>query len=285
MKAWWRKSYADVLGINERNLSWVYTRNPRAFFELANDKVLTKEILAAANIPVAKQLAVIQRVGEIEAAWGAIDPVSCAIKPAHGSGGGGILVLHRENASWKNNGAVVSESTIHKHIANIIFGVFSFGSDDVALIEEKIVPHDAILRIFNQGVADLRIIVCDNRPIMAMLRIPTLKSGGKANLHQGALGIGVNIETGKTTSAFNGAHYVELHPDSQFPLTNFLVPYWADCLDIAVKTSQSVPLNYLGVDIAFDQNLGPLVLEINVRPGLEIQNVNQLGLKRVLPKS
>lgn len=285
MKSWWKKNYANVLGINERNLAWVYTRNPRKYFDLANDKVLTKKILVAADIPVARQLAVIQRVGEIEDLWRMMEPVSCAIKPAHGSGGGGILVLRRDQTGWRSNGVYLEEPVIHKHIANIIFGVFSFGSDDVALIEEKIEPHSAITRIFDQGVADLRIIVCDDKPIMAMLRIPTAKSGGKANLHQGALGVGIDIKTGRTTAAFNGEEYMHLHPDSKQPLTDFTVPFWTECLDIAVRTARTVPLDYLGIDIAFDQNLGPLVLEINVRPGLEIQNVNQLGLKHVLPKS
>jgi alpha-L-glutamate ligase-like protein len=285
MRSWWKKNFDDVLGINERNLAWVYTRNPRKHFDLANNKVLTKQILIEAGIPVARQLCVIQRVGEIAELWSKMEHVSCAIKPAHGSGGGGILVLGNDKSGWINNGELLHDAVIHKHIANILFGVYSFGSDDVALIETKIEPHEAITSIYHQGVADLRIIVCDNVPIMAMLRIPTAKSGGKANLHQGALGVGIALETGRTTRAFNGSQYLDIHPDSGHDLTNIPVPFWKECLDIALRTSQTVPLNYIGVDIAFDQNLGPLVLEINVRPGLEIQNVNQLGLKHVLPRS
>ncbi|HBZ98517.1 MAG TPA: alpha-L-glutamate ligase-like protein, partial [Pseudomonas sp.] len=40
-------------------------------------------------------------------------------------------------------------------------------------------------------VPDIRIIVLMGYPIMAMLRLPTRQSGGKANLHQGAIGVGV----------------------------------------------------------------------------------------------
>ena len=49
------------------------------------------------------------------------------------------------------------------------------------------------------------------------------------------------------------------------------------------KISRQSPLGYLGVDLVVDAKLGPQVLEINVRPGLEIQNVNAMGLRLVLP--
>lgn len=283
--SWWNKSYDEVLGINERNLNWVYPKNPRKFFALADDKVRTKQILSEAKIPVAKQLMVIDRVGEIEQMWSTMPPVDCAIKPSHGRGGGGILILNNKGAIWEKSEKPLTGAEIYRHLANIIFGVYSFGSDDSALIEEKIVPHKAITTIFNEGVADLRVIVCDNQPVMAMLRIPTIKSRGKANLHQGALGIGIDMMTGRTTRAFNGEGYVSSHPDSGHALSGFHVPYWKECLEIAIQSSKAVPLNYLGVDIAFDDVRGPLVLEINVRPGLEIQNVNEQGLKSILPRS
>jgi len=43
-----------------------------------------------------------------------------------------------------------------------------------------------------------------------------------------------------------------------------------------------VPLNYVGVDIVIDETDGPLILEINARPGLEIQNINGFGLGAAL---
>jgi hypothetical protein len=40
----------------------------------------------------------------------------------------------------------------------------------------------------------------------------------------------------------------------------------------------------MGVDIVLDQNLGPLILEMNARPGLAIQIANQAGLQTRLDK-
>jgi D-alanine-D-alanine ligase-like ATP-grasp enzyme len=38
----------------------------------------------------------------------------------------------------------------------------------------------------------------------------------------------------------------------------------------------------MGVDFAIDAHHGPLVLELNARPGLEIQNVTGIGLRALL---
>ena len=36
---------------------------------------------------------------------------------------------------------------------------------------------------------------------------------------------------------------------------------------------------YQGVDIVIDKDLGPLILELNARPGLNIQIANQTGIR------
>ncbi len=46
----------------------------------------------------------------------------------------------------------------------------------------------------------------------------------------------------------------------------------------ARNASHAIPLGYIGVDICIDQTRGPLVLEVNGRPGIEIQNVQKRGL-------
>jgi glutathione synthase/RimK-type ligase-like ATP-grasp enzyme len=56
------------------------------------------------------------------------------------------------------------------------------------------------------------------------------------------------------------------------------LPFWEDVIRIAVRASGAVPLGYLGVDVAIDRTVGPVVLEINARAGLEIQNVCGQGL-------
>ena len=42
------------------------------------------------------------------------------------------------------------------------------------------------------------------------------------------------------------------------------------------------PLGYLGVDIVLDRELGPMMLELNARPGLAIQIANNQGLAPIL---
>jgi len=41
-------------------------------------------------------------------------------------------------------------------------------------------------------------------------------------------------------------------------------------------------LGYLGVDIVLDKAYGPMLLELNARPGLAIQVANQAGLRQRL---
>lgn len=279
-----RKEIDQVaLGINERNLKLVYPLNPRKYFHLADDKVLTKAILEEQKVSVAEQFMVIESVGDITEKWAATPRKSCVIKPSKGSGGGGILIVdYDEENGWTKGGKPISEDTIERHIANIIFGVFSFGADDKVLIEEKIIQHKTVTNLCHLGIADVRVIVKEGEIVMAMLRLPTKSSDGKANLHQGAVGVGVDIETGILKKVFDLQSYAEIHPDSGQQITGVQLPDWPKVLDTCLKVDAAFPLNYLGIDIAFDQHKGPMVLEINVRPGLEIQNVNQDGLRRTI---
>jgi len=118
-----------------------------------------------------------------------------------------------------------------------------------------------------------------------MLRVPTTGSHGKANLHQGAIGISIDIESGLTQSAMYKGKPIEQHPDTSAPLIGFQVPYWNQICEMAESSYQAIPLGYLGVDICIDETIGPLVLEVNGRAGLEIQNVQRQGLRHQLFKA
>ena len=117
-----------------------------------------------------------------------------------------------------------------------------------------------------------------------MLRLPTKRSGGKANLHQGAVGLAIDLETGKITHASQKGESIEKHPDTDVQLVGFKIPKWRQIMDISKRASKAIPLGYIGVDICVDQNRGPLILEVNGRPGIEIQNVQQKGLVEGLTK-
>ena len=276
---------AVALGINERNLRYVYAKNDRKAFPFADDKILCKEKLQLEGIACAATYAVIERIGDIPRIWQQLDQYqSLAVKPAKGAGGGGIMILKKNDAGqWCSGGRVISDDQIFSHLARLLMGMFSFGSRDRVLIEECIIPHSFFHEIYPTGVPDFRVILLEQQAVMGMLRLPTARSNGKANLHQGGLGIGVNMEKGTLTSAYDGRTYHELHPDSQQTILGKQIPYWQEILSLSVQTAQAFPeLGYLGVDIVIDQRIGPLIMEINVRPGLGIQLANRAGLKQPL---
>jgi hypothetical protein len=120
---------------------------------------------------------------------------------------------------------------------------------------------------------------------MAMLRLPTKESSGKANLQQGAIGLGIDMASGVTTTAIQGKNkIIERMPDSRLATSGLRVPYWNDILLLAVKAQEISNLGYLGVDVAIDKERGPLILELNARPGLSIQLANLSGLKERLKR-
>ena len=276
----------DILGVNERNLKLIYEHNPTQHYPKADDKLLTKEILQAANIPAPKLLYSYRYFFEldslIEDLWGRGDFV---IKPARGRGGGGILVCDRfQNGQWfTTSGRPYSAAKMLDHAIEILHGVYSLdNTDDAVMIEEKIQLHECMDKVTYQGIPDIRVVVFQQIPIMAMLRIPTKCSEGRANLHAGGIGIGIDLETGVTTSARIKQRIIKTHPDTGAKLLGIKIPHWGTILNIAQSIQNDIPMGYMGIDFVIDERYGPQILECNVRPGLEIQNVNDQGLKKIL---
>lgn len=272
-----------VVGINRRNLSLVYPNNPRHHYPFADDKLLAKECFVRAGVATPETLAVCEGLfavpGVVEGLRGKGQFV---VKPANGSGGGGILVVggwDEGAGGWhKAGGQVVTPLQLQRHLADIVFGVHSNQLEDRAFVERRVVPHPLFSGLWADGLCDIRIVTLRSRPVMSMIRVPTAESGGKANLHQGGLGIALDLATGRTTRAVHHGREVERHPESGAPLVGLQVPAWTEVLAVAARAAGSVPLGYLGIDVVVDVERGPLVLEINARPGLEIQNVNARGL-------
>lgn len=268
----------ELVGINERNLKWVYEYNKRHFFPQVDDKINTKELLCKQNVPFPETICIIDNYIHIEEILNDLKKHSgFVVKPSKGKAGGGILILEKEQGKgWHSpSGKFISEDDLIYHISEILFGVYSFGStDDRVLIEKTICQHSFFNLIYSHGIADIRIICFKHKPVLAMARIPTSHSDGKANLHQGAIGVGLDLETGTFSQAsFRGKNIVK-HPDSEKHLKGMCVPQWMEVLEISLKASYAVDLEYIGIDIVIDKKLGPLVLEMNARPGLEIQVVN-----------
>ena len=276
---------SGVLGLNERNSDFIMRLNPRRLYPRVDDKVLTKELALEAGMAVPELYGVIRNQGEANE-FGRIveDRDSFVIKPAQGSGGDGILVVtgrsHRKRNTFRlASGMLISENEIKHHISNIVGGQYSLsGNPDKALIEYCVRFDPVFAEVSYQGVPDVRIIVYRGYPAMAMVRLPTLASDGKANLHQGAVGAGVDMSLGETLTGVLENDIVDDHPDTGALITGLRIPQWDFILQSAARGYDVTELGYLGVDMVIDRDLGPLILEMNARPGLNIQIANCAGL-------
>jgi len=273
---------AGVLGLNRRNGDFILKWNRRRFFPLVDDKVLCKKRLQECGLAVPELIAIasyMQQASHIEELLG--DIREFVIKPAHGSGGDGILVIKDRKADYfvDTDGRLVQQEDLKHHLTNVIGGLYSLGGQpDAAMIESLVHFDPAFSDLTFQGVPDIRVIVYRGYPVMAMARLPTRQSHGKANLHQGAIGVGVDIASGITVGGVSGNSAVSIHPDTGFPIAGFRVPHWSRIVSMSSRCYEAVHLGYVGVDIVLDRDLGPLILELNARPGLNIQIANRQGL-------
>lgn len=279
-----------VLGINGRNRRYVSARNDRKYFHLVDDKLVTKQLAMDAGVPVPKLIGKIAYTGAVKTAPAMLkDAGDFVIKPARGSGGGGILVADGadENGVRKASGKRMSWAEVSFHLNNILSGMYSLGGDgsDIAVIEERLHPHSIFRTLAFSGVPDVRVIVFRGVPVMAMLRLPTSESDGKANLHTGGVGAGLDLATGITTHAVQHNQPVAQHPDFLTELTGLQLPGWNHVLKLSTDIAAAVPaLGYVGVDIVIDEDRGPTLLELNARPGISVQIANRRGLAHPLAK-
>ena len=203
------------------------------------------------------------------------------IKPAQGAGGDGILVIaDRFEGNFKTvSGRIISREEIEYQLSSILTGLYSLGGHrDRALIEYRVTPDQIFRSISYEGVPDIRIIVLMGYPVMAMLRLPTRQSNGKANLHQGAIGVGVDLATGITLQGTWLNRKIAKHPDTTNAVDGVQLPHWDGFMKLAAGCYELCGLGYIGVDMVLDQDKGPLILELNARPGLNIQIANDCGL-------
>jgi len=270
------------MGMNQRNHSYIGRYNDRSKYPLVDDKLKTKIIAERAGATVPKLIGVISHQAEVKQVHAMVKTwPGFVIKPAQGSGGKGILVIisHKDGVYTKPSGATINEQDVERHISNTLAGLFSLGGkNDVAVVENLIKFDDCFEGFSYEGVPDVRIIVFKGYPVMAMMRLSTSASDGKANLHQGAVGVGVDIASGKAVRAVQFDRPIELHPDTGKSLLTLKVPHWNKLLTLAASSWEMTGLGYMGTDMVLDKEEGPMVLELNARPGLAIQIANGCGL-------
>lgn len=294
---------SNILGLNARTQLFSYRFNTRKGKKVADSKIQTWRVLKKAGVPTPAILKRFKNPSDVfQFDWTTL-PDAFALKPSRGLGGEGIIVVKKRalRKFKKPNGKVVEVkekavwittqrervtfSDLQLHVLDILEGAYSMGSTpDVAFIQEYVGRHKIFRKLVYRGTPDIRIIVFRKVPIMAMLRLPTKQSRGRANLHQGAVGVGVDIATGITTRAIWHQDYIDSKPGSSKKLHGVKIPHWNTVLVTAVNAQIASDLNYIGADVVLHPEKGPMIIEINAQPGLQIQLANKAGLRRRLDK-
>ncbi len=285
---WSALKHAGVLGINARNRRYVMRYNARSKYPLVDDKLTTKRLALEAGLAVPQLYGAVRFQGELVHLDRLLRGLgSFVIKPAHGSGGDGVLVVtdRRRDLFIKGDGRALSLRDLEYFVSNVLSGVHSLGGvPDAAMIEYRVQPSRLFESISYRGVPDVRLLIFRGIPAMAMVRLPTRGSDGKANLHQGAVGVGIALGSGVTGHGVVRDQIVDEHPDFGTRLSGHAIPGWDELLVIGARCADLTGLGYCGVDLVLDEQRGPMMLEVNARPGLAIQIANQCGLMRRLER-
>ena len=281
-KTWRSLKQRGIMGINRRNADYILKYNSRRFYPIVDDKIITKKKALEAGIHVPDLYGIIETEQGIKKLAQIIENhKDFVVKPAQGAGGDGILVIaDRFEGRFKTvSGRAITYGELEYQISSILTGMYSLaGGRDRALIEYRVKPDPVFKSISFEGVPDIRIIVLLGYPVMAMLRLPTRQSNGKANLHQGAIGVGVDLATGITLRGSWLNEKITRHPDTDNLVDGIQLPQWPEFMLLATRCYKLCQLGYIGVDMVLDKDKGPLILELNARPGLNIQIANDCGL-------
>jgi alpha-L-glutamate ligase-like protein/uncharacterized protein (TIGR02421 family) len=275
-----------LLGLNARNLLYIRPYNKKKTIRLADDKIKSKKFLSARGIPVPRLFSEIRTKQELEKFDFNSLPSAFILKPNHGFGGEGIIPIanKREGYLITPSGRKIQHDELKAHISDILDGRYSISNvGDTAFFEQLIVSHESIGNYSYKGLPDIRVVVHNLIPVMAMLRLATKESGGKANLHMGAVGVGIDIAKGEATYISYKNRIIDEVPGAG-PIKGLKIPYWDDILMTASQCQLNTNLGYMAVDIAIDKTSGPVLIEINARAGLGVQIANLAPLRRRLQR-
>lgn len=147
------------------------------------------------------------------------------------------------------------------------------------ICEEYICQHHMLAALNPFSTNTLRVVtILDNGNVEIVCA--ALKTGGFANnfvdnMHNGGIGMQVDIETGITTTVgkdYNDKEYI-YHPISQEQLIGFRVPCWDKVKQLVKEAHLRLPETLLfGWDIAITEE-GPVIVEVNGSPGPMLMQV------------
>jgi alpha-L-glutamate ligase-like protein len=282
LAAYRRLRELGILGMNRRNAAYILDHNPRRLYPVVDEKLRLDALCRRIGVPTPAVRGVVATHSMLERLPDLLAPLEeFVIKPNRGSAGRGIVVVvgRADGGFRRHSGQLIRSEEVRQHVSDILSGMYSLGGrPDAALVQQRVRPHACFASVAPGGVPDVRVVLYRNEPAMAMLRLPTRASGGRANLHQGGIGAGIDLDSGVTHHAVLRNRMVRAHPDTGAPVIGLKVPDWGAILNIARRVAAAVGLGYLGVDVVIDAVDGPLLLEANARPGLAIQIANARGI-------
>jgi len=276
-----------ILGQNARNLNYIKWFNDVIAKRLADSKLKTKDFLSKKWILVPKTLFIFKKHSELnEDIFEKLEP-PFVVKPNNWFWWKGIFIFESKDQLGNyvaNTWELFSKEKLLNHFSNILDGFFSLSwLRDRVVIEKKVVLNREIELLWKYWLPDIRIVVFNMVPIMAMLRVPTKESWWKANLHSWACWVWIDLWTWKLTYITSHSKIVKTIPWI-WDIRGIKIPNWEKALTIAVSVQQKTNIWYLGCDIVLDEEEGPLLLEMNIRSGLEVQVANVAPLKTRLEK-
>jgi alpha-L-glutamate ligase-like protein len=279
---------SSILGLNSRGALFTGKYNSRKAKMIADSKIQTDRVLRNAGVSHPKIFKKFRSPNDVyDFDWSTL-PDAFALKPSRGLGGDGIVVVKKRfnESTWLTSSKnKITADDLKMQTLDILEGAFSMGNEpDIAFVQEYVGRHSAFRKLAFRGTPDIRVIVFNKIPVMAMLRLPTRESGGRANLHQGAMGLGIDIASGITTKAIQHNKEIIYKPDTTRKLRGIKIPFWNTILRTAVEGQIASGLGYAGVDIVLHPEKGPQIIELNAQPGLSIQLANMEGLKRRLDR-
>lgn len=276
-----------ILWQNARNLLYIWWYNTKISKSLADSKLKTKEFLKLKWVNVPETLFILKEYKDLNYWLFDLLVPPFVVKPNQWFWWKWILIIVNQNNEWDyltNNDLTFTKKQLIKHFWDILDWFYSLSwNKDKVLIERKIELDEEIELLWKFWLPDIRVITFNMVPIMAMLRIPTKESWWKANLHSWACWVWIDIWTGKLTYITSNSKILKSISwigDIRW----IILPHWDKVLTLAVKVQQITNIWYIGCDIVLDKIEGPLLLEMNVRPWLEVQIANMSALKTRLER-
>ena len=151
---------------------------------------------------------------------------------------------------------------------------------------EVIKQHELINRIHSTSINTLRMITLitssgDIEIVSVFMRFGVGDSVVD-NASSGGFFVGINLDDGTLKSRghflpqFGGEEITE-HPESGFKFEGFSIPYYREACEIITNAVKVIPNRFIGWDVAICPN-GPVIIEANTQPHLQMSNIAYGGL-------